>query len=81
MGPIKGISLTVWDIGGQEKIRRLWQHYLNNTDGKTLKMIKLRDNQQVVKYIVHKIRLTSKPIVRTVNASTKRQTKKRVTYI
>ncbi|VDI66458.1 uncharacterized protein LOC143067960 [Mytilus galloprovincialis] len=33
VGPIKGISLTVWDIGGQEKIRRLWQHYLNNTDG------------------------------------------------
>ncbi|XP_063429032.1 uncharacterized protein LOC134711940 [Mytilus trossulus] len=33
VGPIKGISLTVWDIGGQEKIRRLWQHYLKNTDG------------------------------------------------
>ncbi|CAL6007851.1 ADP-ribosylation_factor [Hexamita inflata] len=24
-------SLTLWDIGGQEKIRPLWKHYLHNT--------------------------------------------------
>merc|ERR1712137_741878 len=23
----KGLSLTVWDIGGQDKIRKLWKHY------------------------------------------------------
>ncbi|XP_052057841.1 uncharacterized protein LOC127698414 [Mytilus californianus] len=33
VGPFKGINLTVWDIGGQEKIRRLWQHYLKSADG------------------------------------------------
>ncbi|CAC5393738.1 ARF1_2 [Mytilus coruscus] len=33
VGPIKGINFTVWDIGGQEKIRRLWQHYLKSADG------------------------------------------------
>eukprot|EP00917_Polyrhabdina_sp_WS-2016_P013167 GHVP01028986.1.p1 GENE.GHVP01028986.1~~GHVP01028986.1.p1 ORF type:complete len:182 (+),score=16.19 GHVP01028986.1:25-570(+) len=29
----KNISFNVWDIGGQEKIRRLWRHYYSNTDG------------------------------------------------
>lgn len=23
---------TVWDVGGQEKLRPLWRHYFNNTD-------------------------------------------------
>jgi ADP-ribosylation factor protein 1 len=25
------ISFTVWDVGGQDKIRRLWRHYFQNT--------------------------------------------------
>ena len=29
----KNISFTVWDIGGQETIRRLWKHYYNNIEG------------------------------------------------
>merc|ERR1711877_85237 len=29
----KHINFTVWDIGGQTKIRPLWQHYFENTDG------------------------------------------------
>jgi ADP-ribosylation factor 1/2 len=28
----KNISFTVWDVGGQTKIRALWQHYFENTD-------------------------------------------------
>ena len=28
----KGINFTVWDIGGQDKIRVLWRHYYDNTD-------------------------------------------------
>uniref|UniRef100_A0A8C5Q8U9 ADP-ribosylation factor-like protein 14 n=1 Tax=Leptobrachium leishanense TaxID=445787 RepID=A0A8C5Q8U9_9ANUR len=31
--PIRNVSFTVWDVGGQEKIRALWRHYFNNTDG------------------------------------------------
>jgi len=27
----KNISFTVWDIGGQDKIRRLWRHYYQGT--------------------------------------------------
>eukprot|EP00700_Malawimonas_jakobiformis_P001630 EC721963.1.p1 GENE.EC721963.1~~EC721963.1.p1 ORF type:complete len:179 (+),score=56.99 EC721963.1:16-552(+) len=29
----KNISFTVWDVGGQDKIRRLWRHYYQNTQG------------------------------------------------
>ncbi|CAL6007889.1 ADP-ribosylation_factor 1 [Hexamita inflata] len=25
------LALTLWDVGGQEKIRPLWKHYLQNT--------------------------------------------------
>jgi ADP-ribosylation factor protein 1 len=28
----KKISFTVWDVGGQDKIRPLWRHYYQNTD-------------------------------------------------
>merc|ERR550514_2331953 len=29
----KNISFTVWDIGGQDKIRPLWRYYYHGTDG------------------------------------------------
>jgi small GTP-binding protein len=29
----KGLNFTVWDVGGQDKIRVLWKHYYQNTDG------------------------------------------------
>ena len=29
----KNVIFTVWDVGGQEKLRALWRHYFNNTDG------------------------------------------------
>lgn len=28
----KNLNLTIWDVGGQEKIRQLWRHYYNNID-------------------------------------------------
>jgi ADP-ribosylation factor protein 1 len=31
--PLKGVTFTVWDVGGQDKIRPLWRHYFNGTDG------------------------------------------------
>jgi len=27
----KKIKFTVWDVGGQDKIRLLWRHYYQNT--------------------------------------------------
>ncbi|CAA2964785.1 ADP-ribosylation factor 2-like isoform X1 [Olea europaea subsp. europaea] len=29
----KNVSFTVWDVGGQDKIRPLWRHYFKNTNG------------------------------------------------
>ncbi|EQC30957.1 ADP-ribosylation factor 1 [Saprolegnia diclina VS20] len=29
----KNINFTVWDVGGQDKIRPLWRHYYDNTRG------------------------------------------------
>jgi len=29
----KNISFTMWDVGGQDKIRPLWRHYFQNTHG------------------------------------------------
>merc|ERR1712032_14615 len=29
----KNISFTVWDIGGQDKIRKLWRYYYQGTNG------------------------------------------------
>ncbi|XP_013073403.2 uncharacterized protein LOC106060155 [Biomphalaria glabrata] len=33
VSPIKGVTFTVWDVGGQEKIRQLWKYYFVNTQG------------------------------------------------
>lgn len=29
----RNISFTVWDVGGQDKIRPLWRYYFQNTQG------------------------------------------------
>ncbi|EYB99022.1 hypothetical protein Y032_0126g1357 [Ancylostoma ceylanicum] len=28
----RNLSFTVWDVGGQERIRVLWKYYFNNTE-------------------------------------------------
>nr|XP_022315502.1 ADP-ribosylation factor 3-like isoform X2 [Crassostrea virginica] len=33
VSPVKGVSFTVWDVGGQDKMRPLWKHYYQNTEG------------------------------------------------
>lgn len=30
----KNMKFTIWDVGGQHKIRPLWKHYYFNTQGK-----------------------------------------------
>lgn len=37
----KNISFTVWDVGGQDKIRPLWRYYFQNTQGKSFIMLLL----------------------------------------
>lgn len=31
--PCKGVTFTVWDVGGQDRIRQLWKHYYSGTEG------------------------------------------------
>ena len=31
--PLRNVSFTVWDIGGQATIRQLWRYYYQGTDG------------------------------------------------
>lgn len=33
VSPLRGVEFTVWDVGGQDKIRPLWRHYYQNTQG------------------------------------------------
>lgn len=33
VSPCRGVTFTVWDVGGQSKIRPLWKHYFDNTHG------------------------------------------------
>jgi len=37
----KNISFTVWDVGGQDKIRPLWRHYYQNTQVRHQVMVSL----------------------------------------
>ena len=32
----KNMSFTVWDVGGMDKIRPLWRHYFQNTQGEVV---------------------------------------------
>ena len=29
----KNVKFTMWDVGGQDKLRPLWRHYFQNSDG------------------------------------------------
>ncbi|XP_009858856.4 uncharacterized protein LOC100184752 [Ciona intestinalis] len=42
----KNISFTVWDVGGQDKIRPLWRHYFQNTQG-LIFVVDSNDNERV----------------------------------
>ncbi|KAL5008402.1 hypothetical protein ScPMuIL_013983 [Solemya velum] len=45
VSPCKGVTFTVWDVGGQDKIRALWRHYFQNTTG----LIYVVDSADVVR--------------------------------
>jgi len=35
VSPCRGVSFTVWDVGGQDRLRPLWKHYFQNAEGRT----------------------------------------------
>ena len=48
----KNISFTVWDVGGQDKIRPLWRHYFQNTQGNQCKGHSFACEQHQLKMLV-----------------------------
>ena len=46
LSPCRGVTLTVWDVGGQDKLRSLWHHYLQNLDGLVF-VIDSTDHQRI----------------------------------
>ena len=44
----KNVLFTVWDVGGQEKLRPLWRHYFSNTDG-LIYVVDCADRERVQK--------------------------------
>ncbi|XP_048503207.1 uncharacterized protein LOC109135299 [Beta vulgaris subsp. vulgaris] len=43
----KNVSFTVWDVGGQDKIRPLWRHYFQNTQG-LIFVIDSNDRERII---------------------------------
>ena len=43
----KNISFTVWDVGGQDKIRPLWRFYFQNTHG-IIFVVDSNDRERIV---------------------------------
>lgn len=35
-GKSKGVSFTIWDIGGQDRLRPLWNTYMHHTEGECM---------------------------------------------
>ncbi|XP_062587604.1 uncharacterized protein LOC134249252 [Saccostrea cucullata] len=33
LSPVKGVTFTVFDVGGQERLRSLWRHYYQGSEG------------------------------------------------
>ncbi|CAN1307548.1 Probable ADP-ribosylation factor At2g15310 [Linum perenne] len=45
----RNVSFSVWDVGGQHKIRGLWRHYFHNVEGLViLTDVELRDSALLV---------------------------------
>lgn len=52
---VKGLTLTVWDVGGQDKLRRLWRHYYQESTG----LVFVVDSADPTRFVEAKVELTS----------------------
>lgn len=52
----KKIKMTIWDVGGQDKIRPLWRHYYQNTQA-IIYMVDSSDQERIeaAKQELHKM--------------------------
>ncbi|GMH75990.1 hypothetical protein TL16_g06934, partial [Triparma laevis f. inornata] len=61
----KKMDMTMWDVGGQDKIRRLWNHYYRGTDALIYVVDSCdRDRMEEARFELHKI-LTNDEVKQT----------------
>ena len=56
----KNINFTVWDVGGQDKIRPLWRHYYQNPQG-LIYVVDTNDRDRVIESADELGRMLSEP--------------------
>ena len=59
----KNVLFTVWDVGGQEKLRPLWRHYFSNTDG-LIYVVDCADRERVDKASAEFRSIVDDPLMR-----------------
>ncbi|XP_008567646.1 PREDICTED: ADP-ribosylation factor-like protein 14 [Galeopterus variegatus] len=68
----KSLSLTVWDVGGQEKMRTFWGCYYENTDGlmyvvDSTDKQRLEDSRREFEHILKNEHIKNVPVVLLAN--------------
>lgn len=59
----KNVVFTVWDVGGQEKLRPLWRHYFNNTDA-LIFVVDTQDRDRIEKAATEFKNIIDDPLMR-----------------
>jgi ADP-ribosylation factor 1/2 len=59
----KNVTFTVWDVGGQEKLRPLWRHYFNATDA-LVYVVDCCDRERVAKAAAEFKAIVDDPLMR-----------------
>ncbi|XP_042313793.1 ADP-ribosylation factor-like protein 14 [Sceloporus undulatus] len=63
-----GISLTVWDVGGQRKMRTVWENHLENTDSlvyvvDSANIQRLEESKKELEIILKNEKIKNVPVV------------------
>lgn len=66
--PVKHVSFTVWDVGGQDKIRPLWKHYFQGCEGlvfivDSVDSTRFSEAQDELTWILNSDEMTGVPLV------------------
>ena len=66
--PAKNVSFTVWDVGGQDKIRPLWKHYFQGCEGlvfvvDSLDAARFSEARDELSWILNADEMTGVPLV------------------
>ena len=59
----KNVQFTVWDVGGQEKLRPLWKHYFSATDA-LIYVVDCQDRERVDRAAAEFQQIANDPLMR-----------------